>query len=124
MDRSLGRKLAAALRAAEVAAITHDSVFSDPATPDEEWLRRCGTERWIVITKDQMIRKRTLEREALLEAKVEAFVFTGGHLSGTEVAEVITRALPKMTQLLNATDPPFIARITGSGNVELIADHE
>ncbi len=115
----MGRKLANALEVAGVNAIQHDDVFPQD-TPDEEWLTRAGAEGWIVLTKDKMIRKRIIERQALVRAKVRAFVFTGGNISGVETAELIVAALPRMERIINANRAPFIARITGSGDVALI----
>ena len=115
----MGRRLAVALIEAGVAAIAHDSVFAQD-TPDEEWLLCAGREGWVVLTKDKWIRKRPLERAALIGARVRAFVFTGGNLSGVEMAEVLVRALPRMYRVIETTPPPFIARVTGSGAVDLI----
>lgn len=89
-------------------------------TPDEEWLTRAGQEGWVVLTKDKLIRKRPIEREALVAAHVRAFVFTGGNVSGVEMAESIIAAIPRMLRVIAATEPPFIARITGSGAVDVI----
>ena len=89
-------------------------------TPDEEWLTRAGQEGWVVLTKDKLIRKRPIEREALVAAHVRAFVFTGGNMSGVEMAESIVAAIPRMLRVIAATEPPFIARITGSGAVDVI----
>jgi predicted nuclease of predicted toxin-antitoxin system len=119
VDRSLGRKLAGALIAAGVAAVTHDALFPQD-TPDEEWLTRAGNEGWVVLTKDKLIRKRRLEREALVAADVRAFVFTGGNMSGIEMAESIVAAIPRILRILATTPSPFIARITGSGAVDVI----
>jgi hypothetical protein len=106
-----------------VAAITHDSVFAQD-TPDEEWLTRAGNEGWIVLTKDKLIRKRPIEREALVAAAVRAFVFTGGNMSGVEMAESIVAAIPRMLRVIASTRAPFIARITGSGIVDVIGGGE
>ncbi len=116
----MGRRLAAVLIEAGAAAITHDSVFPEDDTSDEIWLTRAGDEGWIVLTKDKLIRKRPLEREALIASGVRAFVFSGGNLSGIEMAESIVGALPRMFRLIAKTPAPFIARITGSGDVALI----
>jgi hypothetical protein len=89
-------------------------------TPDEEWLTRAGQEGWIVLTKDKLIRKRPIEREALVAAHVRAFVFTGGNMSGVEMAESIVAAIPRMLRVIAATPAPFVARITGSGAVDVI----
>lgn len=116
----MGRRLAAALIEAGASAITHDSVFPEQDTLDEIWLTRAGVEGWVVITKDKLIRKRPIEREALFASGVRAFVFSGGNLSGVEMAESIIGALPRMLRLIAKTPAPFIARITGSGDVALI----
>lgn len=104
-----------------MAAITHDSVFAQD-TRDEVWLTRAGQEGWIVLTKDKLIRKRSIERKALLAADVRAFVFTGGNMSGVEMAESIVAAIPRMLRVLETTQAPFIARITGAGAVDVIDD--
>ncbi|HEY2323667.1 MAG TPA: hypothetical protein VGJ82_12475, partial [Thermoanaerobaculia bacterium] len=82
VDRSMGRQIAVALSEAGVKTITHDSVFQEQDTPDDVWLARAGSEGWIVLTKDKLIRRRPLERQALIASGVRAFVFTGGNLSG------------------------------------------
>lgn len=120
VDRSMGRKLAEALRAAGFLAVTHDSIFSDHATPDPVWLERAGREGWLVLTKDKLIRKRPLERQALIEARVRAFVFSGGNMSGIEMAETIVGCAAKLLRVAAKTKPPFVARISGSGDVEII----
>jgi hypothetical protein len=120
----MGRQIAAALLEAGVDAITHDSIFSEQDTPDEVWLTRAGNEGWVVLTKDKLIRKRPIERRALLAAGVRAFVFSGGNLSGVEMAESIVRALSRILKIISNTPPPFIARITGSGDVALIDSFE
>jgi predicted nuclease of predicted toxin-antitoxin system len=104
----MGRKLADALTAAGVKAIKHDDFFAQD-TPDEDWLTHAGHENWVVVTKDKLIRKRLIERHALSRARVRAFVFTGGNLSGVEMAEIISAALPRIHRILNSTDAPFIA---------------
>jgi hypothetical protein len=55
-------------------------------------------------------------------AHVRAFVFTGGNMSGVEMADSIVAAIPRMLKVIAATPPPFIARITGSGAVDVIDD--
>ena len=87
---------------------------------DIEWLTVAGHEGWIVLTRDKNIRLREIERNALVSAKVAAFVFTGGNASAIEMTETIVAALPRMEKFLAKTRPPFICRITASGQVELL----
>ncbi|MEA2336750.1 MAG: hypothetical protein QOE82_757 [Thermoanaerobaculia bacterium] len=89
-------------------------------TSDVEWLTAVGQEGWIVLTRDQNIRLRSIEREALISANVAAFVFTGGNASGVETMEAILAALPRMSRFLNTNPPPFICRITSGGQVEAL----
>lgn len=87
---------------------------------DVEWLTSAGREGWVVLTRDKNIRLREIERNALVSAKVAAFVFTGGNASGIETTEAIVAALPRMNKFLAQNRPPFICRITASGQVELL----
>lgn len=43
---------------------------------DEVWLRDAGENDWIVLTKDDAIRRRPAERDALTEAAVRVFCLT------------------------------------------------
>ncbi len=43
---------------------------------DEVWLRDAGKNDWIVLTKDDAIRRRPAERDALTEAAVRVFCLT------------------------------------------------
>jgi hypothetical protein len=85
---------------------------------DVEWLTVAGEKEWIVLTRDKNIRLREIERNALLSANVAAFVFTGGNASGVEMTEAILAALPRIGRFLAKNRPPFICRITASGQVE------
>ena len=120
MERSLGKKkVADALRRAGVAVQVHEDHFSTDAR-DEEWLNEVGRRGWIVLTKDRHIRYRKPEINALLKAAVAAFVLTGGNLTGDEMAAIFVRALPRISRLVLAQRPPFIAKITKAGAVSLL----
>ena len=71
IDRSLGRRhLADAVRGHGYVAHTLSSVYGEQAgqhVPDERWLRDAGVEGWIVLMKDDAIRRRPAERDALTE---------------------------------------------------------
>jgi hypothetical protein len=76
IDRSLGdRFVAEALRTHGLTVRAHKDHFP-PDAKDEDWLREVGRRRWVVLTKDKMLRYRQTETTALLEAKVRAFVLT------------------------------------------------
>jgi hypothetical protein len=88
IDRSLGRKhLAEALRACGLVVHTMAVVYGEEAAqslPDEQWLRDVAAKGWVVLMKDDAIRRRPAEREALIDAGVRAFCLTNAQLRATE----------------------------------------
>ncbi len=54
---------------------------------DETWLRDAGRNDWIVLTKDDAIRRRPAELDALIEAAVRVFCLTTAQLRGNQQTE-------------------------------------
>jgi len=121
VDRSLGRKvIPIALRQAGEDVRIHDDFFPQNAE-DPVWLTEAGKRGWVVLTKDVRIRYRAIETNALLTAKVRAFVLTAkGDLSGQEMADIFIKALPAIKRLCAKVPPPFIARVSRESSVALI----
>jgi predicted nuclease of predicted toxin-antitoxin system len=120
IDRCLGdRVLAEGLRAQSLTVRIHKDHFA-PDAKDEDWLREVGRRRWVVLTKDKMLRYRETEIAALLAAKVRAFVLTSGNLRADEMAEAFVKALPRMQRLLKKMKGPFVARVTRGGKADLL----
>lgn len=120
VERSLGgRVVPSALRLAGVEVEIHNDHFAQDSK-DEEWLSEVGRRGWVVLTKDQRIRYRPTELNALMKARVRAFVLTAGELQGREMAEIFLRALPSISRCLGKTPPPFIARVTRGGDVSVL----
>jgi len=84
-------------------------------TADEDWLGYAGSRRWIVLTRDKRIRYRQLERVALKDAQVRAFVFTGGNVTVKDTATILVRALPRIRAICAANPGPFIYHIGRTG---------
>ncbi len=91
-------------------------------TEDEDWLPVVGARQWVVLTKDKWIRRREMEREALIQAKVAAFVLSAGNLTGTEMAVAFTKAYPRIQKTLRDHEPPFVASVDATGQVRLLTD--
>ena len=123
LDRNLGKKIIAdALRQAGADVRVHDDHFS-PNARDEEWLSEVGRRQWVVLTKDARIRYREIERMALMNAGVRAFVLTAKNLQGSEMASIFVTALPTIQRLSARHAPPFIAAITRGGRVSMLVSH-
>jgi hypothetical protein len=52
---------------------------------DEVWIPEVGRKGWIVITTDDNIRRRAVEKRQVLRAKVRLFVFTNNNLFGKAI---------------------------------------
>ena len=90
VDRSLGRlQLIAALRSAGLTVRTLADVYGEEAaqeTEDTEWIRLAAASGWIVLCKDDRIRRRPAERDALIEGRVRVFCLTNANLGFAEQA--------------------------------------
>lgn len=89
LDRSLAKSIAEALRACGLTVHTMASVYGEEEgqqLDDRIWLRDAGAKAWVVLTKDNRIRRIPAEREALIDAGVRVFCLTNAQLRGSEQA--------------------------------------
>lgn len=89
VDRSLGKSIVVGLRDAGLRVRSMADVYGEKEAQllaDEAWLRDAGENDWIVLTKDDAIRRRPAERDALIEAKVRVFCLTNRHMRATAQA--------------------------------------
>lgn len=75
---------------------------------DEIWLPEVGQREWIVVTKDQKLQQRRNEVEALVNAKVRAFIFLDGQLPGEVMIAMIQLLMPRMLTIIKNFPPPFV----------------
>lgn len=101
------RLLVERLRAAG-ANVRHAGEAFPFGTADEDYLGRCGEKGWIVLTRDQHIRRRPLEREALRLAGIAAFALTAGQATAEETAQTIVPLLGKMANMAVSEPKPFL----------------
>lgn len=91
LDRSLGRiQVPALLRAAGLRLATLTEHYGRPAgesVGDVDWLTEAGGRGWVVLMKDERIWRRAVEKAALVNAGVRAFVITRGDLSAEQMAQ-------------------------------------
>ena len=112
--------MAGVLRNAGLNVEIHDDHFPQNAQ-DPEWLTAAGGKNWIVVTRDERIRYRVAERQAIRRAKVRAFVLAAqGDLRAEMLAEIFLKALSKIRRTVKEQKPPFIAKISRGGEVTLL----
>lgn len=109
VDRSLGRRLFPdGLRAAGIPLSTLAEVYGIPAdetVSDVTWLHRAGAEGWPVLMKDDRIRYRPAEREALVRAGVVAFCLAGGNLRAAAMAEMVVSQIDPIRRICSRPGP-------------------
>lgn len=109
VDRSLGHHLIpGALRALGFVVHTMRSVYgprAEEVVPDAVWLERAGQEGWVVLTKDDAIRRRPVELEALAAHDVRAFCLTSANLTGEQQCQRIVGNVNRMVQRARKPGP-------------------
>jgi uncharacterized protein with PIN domain len=90
IDRSLGRiALVTNLRSAGLVVRTLADIYGEEAAQeieDTEWIKLAAQRDWIVLCKDDRIRRRPAERDALVTGKVRVFCLTNANLGFAEQA--------------------------------------
>lgn len=120
VDRSLGKKFVPeALRATGAQVEIHDTHF-EPDAEDTEWLATAGARDWVVLSKDDMIRRRSHEVEALRQASVRAFLLTSAKLDGPRMAALFGKLALKMARLAINTPAPFVFAVNSAGKLTRI----
>lgn len=107
------------LRQCDVVVEIHKDHFNSDCE-DAEWLQAVGKNGWVVLTSDRKIRSRQVEVAAMLRSGVAAFVFTAGTTAEAN-AKSFLKALPQVEGCLEKYDRPFVAQITASGQVGILA---
>lgn len=120
IDRSLGKHvLAQALRSAGAKVEVHDDHFP-PDASDEDWLAEVGERRWVVLTKDNRLRYHDREKATLLRHGVRAFILTARNLTGPEIAQAFSAALPKIEKFLARHTDACIVTVSRDGTLRSI----
>ena len=91
---------------------------------DQDWLTVCGDKGWIVLTRDEHIRRRRLEREALKAARVAVFAFTKGEATAADTADVVLRLLGKFVSIALSERRPFLWTFGLAGRLVRIPQRE
>lgn len=72
---------------------------------DETWIREATQDGFIILMKDDRIRRKPLERKAILESGARAFVVTNANLTGAEVASLYVANLHRIIQRARTPGP-------------------
>lgn len=107
IDRSLSqRSLPAALREVGLTVRTLAEVYGEQdaqEAQDSEWLALAGARGWVVLCKDDHIRRRPAELQAITDGKVRVFCLTNAQLTFAVQAE---RFLMHRHRIIQASRKP------------------
>jgi uncharacterized protein with PIN domain len=104
LDRSLGKTTASRLReAGNVVHLIAEHYPNDASdTPDEDWVAEGCSHGWVLLTKDERIRYRAAELEALQEGHL--FCLITRNMNIEEMTQAFLDSLPKIERA--ATEEP------------------
>jgi hypothetical protein len=102
------------LRAAGARVEVHLDHFAGD-TPDIEWIPEVARRGWVLITKDQNIRRNPLERATYEAARLRGFVATGKDMNGEELGRLLTQCLPGMVRRAAGRPGPLLFTISRTG---------
>jgi hypothetical protein len=120
LDESIySRVLASAMQAAG-ANVRRVGPDIPPGSADEVWLEIVGRNNWIALMRDQRIRRRRLETEALKIHGVAAFAFTGGQETAQQTAQTICPLLVKFANMIVSEPKPFLYTFGVSGTLSKV----
>lgn len=109
-DRDLGEHiLPSILRSNGIHVERHVDHFSH-GTEDAVWIPKVAAHGWYILTHDQKIRYRPLEKAAVLQSGAGMFILIG-RAPHRELAQNFVHTLPKVTRFIEKRQRPFIAKI-------------
>jgi hypothetical protein len=74
---------------------------------------------WVVLTKDKQIRRRPLEKQTLMAARLRVFTLTAGELGTDAQVNAFVKGLRRIVRISRLAGP-YIARVTASGDVKIV----
>lgn len=113
------RKLGDELDQAGIPFIAHHQKFA-PACPDEEWIAEADKHGWIVITRDQAIRRKPNELKAFRDTRLIMFALASGNASAEDTARLVVSLYQKILRKARGTAPPAMFSITLAGGINQV----
>lgn len=87
---------------------------------DIAWIPVVAAAGWIIVTKDDRIRKVDAERTALRQSKAGAVILTGHGMKAADLATMVASAYPAIARHVQKFDKPFILGVSNGGLVTVI----
>jgi hypothetical protein len=72
---------------------------------DEDWIREVTSDGLVILMKDDQIRRKPREQQAILDSGARAFVVTNANLTGERVAALFVENRFRITQRARHPSP-------------------
>ena len=115
VDGSMPKSVADELRNIGKDAKAKRELFVD-GTEDTKWLKAVGENGWLAITRDEHIRTRPGEKQAIIDHGAGCFIFTyKNSLKKAEIVALVLRYIEEMERVFATTRRPFIYTVAMDG---------
>ena len=115
VDGSMPRSVADELKNIGKDAKAKRELFVD-GTEDTVWLKAVGENGWLAITRDEYIRRRPGEKQAIIDHGVGCFIFTyRNSLKKAEIVALVLQYIEEMERVFATTRRPFIYTVAMDG---------
>jgi hypothetical protein len=112
LDRSIdSNAVCTALVSAGLNVERHSAHFNDVEL-DTVWLPEVARRGWISFTRDDRIRYRPIERQAIVQSQARVFCVVSSGLTGSQLGSLLVGHLAKISDLIRSTPGPFMAAIS------------
>jgi hypothetical protein len=115
LDHQIGRyQVAHALREAGANVEVHLDHFAGDMA-DIDWIPKVAAKNWVLITKDQNIRRNPLEVVTYRASGLRGFVATGKDMNAQELGDLLVQCLPGMVRRASGRPGPLLFTISRGG---------
>ena len=115
IDENLSAKMAQSLRSIDQ-NVDHVTEVLPQGAPDTEVLEFAGANDYFLITKDNRIRYKPNEKEALKKHEVGVFLLGGKNVPFFETFQQLIRNWDRILECAATTRRPFVRRVRRKGS--------
>jgi hypothetical protein len=113
-DNNVSKKIVEGLKAFGEEVVHLQDKFPEDSA-DIEWLQYVGEKGFVLITRDERVRRNPAEIAAIKKFRVATFFLGGSHLDRCRLIQQVVRNWPRIKELSGRTQPPFAYRIPPTG---------
>jgi hypothetical protein len=109
-DTTHGKLISELLRKVEVDVKNYRNLCLPADADDKDWIERCGSHGWVIISGDKNISRVPEERQAVIEGRCKVFMFDDSDVTRTEdwAASLLVARQHIMEMALRTNGPCFV----------------